>query len=326
MANLSVNYMGLELSSPILAASSGLTAQLDRVIEFEKAGIGAIVVKSLFEEQIVNEAQFLNQQSSDYPESADYLHYYLRQNSIERYLELVTNIKNAVTVPVIASINCYSSGSWTDFAKEIEGAGADGLELNIYSLPLDIHKSGDQIEREYLQVVAEVAKQLKIPVAVKIASTFTNLPGFVNSLKGHGAKGVVMFNRFYSPNIDIDRVRVYPADAFSIPEESLRELRWMGIVSALVKGIDLSASTGVHNGELALKQMLAGAATVQMCTALYKKGAKIITQSLDDISVFMEKNGYDTISQFKGKLNYANIENPDKFERVQFMKTFGDKK
>ncbi len=325
MSNISVNYMGLTLSSPIMAASSGLTAQLDRVVEFEKAGVGAIVVKSLFEEQIVNEADFLKSQSHDYPESADYLHHYLRQNSIERYLKLVSDVKNSVSVPVIASINCYSTGEWTAFAKDIEKAGADGLELNIYSLPLNIHKKSEDVEKEYLNVVSQVSKQIKIPVAVKIASNFTNLPGFVNSLKAHGAKGVVMFNRFYSPDIDIKRVRIFPADAFSYPEESLRELRWMGIISALVPGIDLSASTGVHNGTTVIKQLLAGATTIQMCTALYKKGSDAISNAIDDLHLFMDSQGYKTVSDFKGKLNYANIDNPEKFERVQFMKSFGSK-
>ncbi len=325
MSNISVNYMGLNLTSPILAASSGLTAQLDRVAEFERAGVGAIVVKSLFEEQIVNEAEFLNSQSHDYPESADYLHHYLRQNSIEKYLKLVSDVKKSVSVPVIASINCYSAGEWTAFAKEIESAGADGLELNIYSLPLNIHKKSEEIEREYLNVVSQVSRLIKIPVAVKIASNFTNLPGFVNSLKAHGAKGVVMFNRFYSPDVDIKRLRLFPADAFSSPEESLRELRWMGIISALVPGIDLSASTGVHNGTTAIKQILAGAATVQMCTALYKKGAEAISNSVNDLHLFMDTQGFKKVSDFKGKLNYSNIDNPEKFERVQFMKSFGSK-
>ncbi|MDP3453770.1 MAG: dihydroorotate dehydrogenase-like protein [Bacteroidales bacterium] len=325
MSNISVNYMGLNLASPIMAASSGLTAQLDRVAEFEKAGVGAIVVKSLFEEQIVNEAEFLHAQSHDYPESADYLHHYLRQNSIDRYLKLVSDVKKSVSVPVIASINCYSAGEWTAFAKEIESAGADGLELNIYSLPLNIHKKSEDVEREYLNVVSQVSKLIKIPIAVKIASNFTNLPGFVNSLKAHGAKAVVMFNRFYSPDIDIKRVRVFPADAFSSPEESLRELRWMGIISAIVPGIDLSASTGVHNGTTVIKQILAGATTVQMCTALYKKGADAIAHSVDDLHLFMDAQGFKTVADFKGKLNYSNIDNPEKFERVQFMKSFGSK-
>ncbi len=325
MSNISVNYMGLNLPSPIMAASSGLTAQLDRVVEFEKAGVGAIVVKSLFEEQITNEAEFLQAQSHDYPESADYLHHYLRQNSIDRYLKLVSDVKKSVSVPVIASINCYSTGSWTGFAKDIENAGADGLELNIYSLPLNLHKRSEEIEKEYLNVVSQVSKLINIPIAVKIAGTFTNLPGFINSLKGHGAKGVVMFNRFYSPDIDIKRVRIFPADAFSSPEEALKELRWMGIVSALVPGIDLSASTGIHNGTAMIKQLLAGATTIQMCTALYKKGAVAISNAIEDLHLFMDSQGFKTIYEFKGMLNYANIDNPEKFERVQFMKSFGSK-
>ena len=325
MSNLSVNYMGLMLKSPIIAASSGLTTQLDKVAAFEKAGVGAIVVKSLFEEQIVSEAEFLNTQSHDYPESADYLHYYLRNNSLVKYLELIKSIKETVSVPVIASINCYSMGEWVSFAKEIEGAGADGLELNIYSLPLYVLKKSDDIEKGYLEVVEKVAKSLKIPVAVKIASNYTNLPGFVEGLKARGAKGVVMFNRFFMPNIDIKKLRIIAADAFSYEEEHLKELRWMGIVSALVKGIDLSASTGNHNGEAVIKQILSGATTVQMCTALYKKGPEAISNAIEDLHLFMDKQGFNSVADFCGKLNYENIDHPDKFERVQFMKTFGGK-
>jgi dihydroorotate dehydrogenase (fumarate) len=317
--------MGLQLRSPILAASSGLTSQLDKVEAFDKAGVGAIVVKSLFEEQIVNEAEFLADQSHDYPESADYLHHYIRHNSIAKYLKLVKDVKDTVSVPVIASINCYSMGEWVEFAKEIQDAGADGLELNIFSMPLSVSKRANQIEDDYLEVVASVAKMLTIPVAVKIANNYTNLPGFVNGLKSRGAKGVVMFNRFYMPDIDIKKVRIIAADAYSHEQEHLKELRWMGIVSALVPGIDLSASTGIHNGTIVIKQLLAGATTAQMCTALYQRGSEAITQALDDINLFMETQGFDKISDFKGKLNYSNIPNPERFERVQFMKSFGSK-
>lgn len=325
MSNLSVNYMGLFLKSPIIAASSGLTAQLDKVVAFEEAGVGAIVVKSLFEEQIVNEAEFLSTQSQNYPESADYLHHYLRQHSIDRYLKLIQDIKSAVKVPVIASINCYSTGEWTLFAKKIEEAGADGLELNIYSLPLNILKSSNDIEKEYLDVVGKVSRTIKIPVAVKIANNFTNIPGFVNGLKAYGAKGVVMFNRFFTPDIDIKKLRIIAADAFSHEEEYLRELRWVGIVSSLVPGIDLSASNGIHNGTIVIKQILAGASTVQMCTALYKNGPEAITHAIDDLHLFMDSNGFSSVADFKGRLNISNIENPLKFERVQFMKNFGGK-
>ncbi|MFA6333943.1 MAG: dihydroorotate dehydrogenase-like protein [Bacteroidales bacterium] len=325
MSDLSVNYLGLSLCSPLIAASSGLTSQVDKIVAFAEAGIGAIVVKSLFEEQIVNETEFLSTQSQNYPESADYLHHYIRQNSIDKYLKLIKDIKVAVSIPVIASINCYSSGEWTSFAKEIQEAGADGLELNIYSLPLNILKSSNDIEKEYLEVVGKVTRMLKIPVAVKIANTFTNIPGFVNELKAYGAKGVVMFNRFYSPDIDIKKVQIIAANAFSHEEEYLRELRWVGIVSSLVPGIDLSASNGIHNGSIVIRQILAGAATVQMCTALYKNGPDAITQTIADLNLFMDSNGFTTISDFKGKLNISNIENPQKFERVQFMKNFGGK-
>ncbi len=325
MSNLSVNYMGISLKSPVLVASSGLTTQMDKVKAFEAAGAGAIVAKSLFEEQIVDEAEFLNTQSHDYPESSDYLHYYIRQNSVDRYLSLIKELKESVSIPVIASINCYSTGSWTGFAREIEKAGADGLELNIYSLPLNIHKKADETEKEYLDIVAGVVKEVKIPVSVKIGSTFTNLPGFVNNLKGRGAKGVVLFNRFYAPDADISRVVITSADAFSHSQEYLVPLRWIGIISALVPGIDLSASTGVHNGTIALKQILSGASTVQMCTSLYKKGPDSIKEALSDIALFMETKGFRTLADFRGRLNYSNIDNPQKFERVQFMKTFGGK-
>ncbi len=325
MTNISVNYMGLTLNSPVIAASSGLTTQLDKIESFEKAGVGAIVVKSLFEEQIVDEADFLNSRSSDYPESADYLHHYMRQYSIEKYLNLLREIKAKVTVPVIASINCYSKGEWVSYAREIEKTGVNAIELNIYSLPLNIHKSSTDVEKDYLDVIGTVTKMLKIPVAVKIAGYVTNLPGFVNNLKAYGAKGVVMFNRFYTPDIDISKLKIVAAEAFSTETESLRELRWMGIVSALVQGIDLSSSTGIHSGETAIKQILAGATTVQMCTALYKRGAEAISDVNQDIHIFMEKHGFKNIKDFKGMLNYSNIEDPRKFERVQFMKNFGGK-
>lgn len=325
MTNISVNYMGLTLNSPVIAASSGLTTQLDKIESFEKAGVGAIVVKSLFEEQIVDEADFLNSRSSDYPESADYLHHYMRQYSIEKYLNLLREIKAKVSVPVIASINCYSKGEWVSYAREIEKTGVNAIELNIYSLPLNIHKSSTDVEKDYLDVIGTVTKMLKIPVAVKIAGYVTNLPGFVNNLKAYGAKGVVMFNRFYTPDIDISKLKIVAAEAFSTETESLRELRWMGIVSALVQGIDLSSSTGIHSGETAIKQILAGATTVQMCTALYKRGAEAISDVNQDIHIFMEKHGFKNIKDFKGMLNYSNIEDPRKFERVQFMKNFGGK-
>lgn len=323
MNNLSVKYLGLTLKSPIVVASSGLTTQMDKIAAYVKAGAGAIVVKSLFEEQISNQALMLDNQI--HTEGADYLHFYTRQNALGKYLDLIKEIKTAVDVPVIASINCFSKGEWVEFASKIEGAGADALELNIFSLPLNINGDSKSIEQEYLDIVRAVSQAVKMPVAVKIGEGYTNIPSFANSLKGYGAKGVVMFNRFYQPDIDLKSIKIVPSDAFSHPEEHLKSLRWVAIVSSLVNGLDISASTGVHNGTTVIKQILAGASTVQMCSALYKQGAEVISDALADINLFMDKNGFRSLDDFRGKLNYSSIDNPERFERVQFMKTFGSK-
>lgn len=326
MIDISVNCMGLNLKSPFIAASSGLTTQPEKVAAFAKAGAGAIVVKSLFEEQIANEAEFLDSLSHDYTEAADYLHYYTRQNALDKYLQLIKELKKLVDIPVIASINCYNTGEWTAFSKEIEAAGADGIELNIYSLPLDTKKSSESIEKEYLVAVKAVCGSVKIPVAVKIGDSFTNIPGFVSSLKAYGAKAVTMFNRFYRPDIDIKTLKIIPADAFSQPEEHIQGLRWVAITTSLVKNIDIVSNTGIHNGSDAIKHLLAGASAVQMCSALYKKGPEAIAEAIGDLHLFMDKQGFKTIEDFKGRLNYESISNPGKFERVQFIKNYSSKK
>jgi Dihydroorotate dehydrogenase len=325
MANISTNYMGLKLKSPVIAASSGLTSKIDKIEELEKVGVGAVVLKSLFEEQIVNNAEYLDSLSTDFPESANYIHYYVRENSIENHLTLLKEAKKRVSIPVIASINCYSPGEWLDYAREVSAAGADALELNIYSMPLNIRESSSDIEQRYLKIVGEVTKNISIPVAVKISSDFTNLPGFTDKLKGYGAKGVVMFNKFYMPDIDIEKLEISSADPFSSKESYLKELRWIGIISALVPGIDISASTGIYSAEIAAKEILAGAATVQVCSALYKNGTKVIDEINSGIASFIEQMGFGSVADFRGKLNYSNISDPGKFERVQFMKSFGSK-
>ena len=325
MVNTSTEYMGLKLKSPFIAASSGLTVQEDVVVALEANGIGAIVLKSLFEEQINNEALFLSTQCEEYPESMDYLNHYIRQNSVDKYITNIKRIKSLINIPVIASINCFSKGEWTSYAKEIEAAGADGLELNFYSLPLSIEKSSNEIEQDYFNIVKSVSESINIPVAVKIASTFTNIPAFVNGLKAYGAKAVVMFNRFYTPDIDIDSMTITGSEPLSHPEEYLKELRWIAITSSLVQNFDISATTGIHTPKAAIKEILAGATTVQLCTALYRQGATSVAQFVSELETFISKNGFSSVSDFKGKLNYSSIENPAQFERVQFMKTFGSK-
>ncbi len=323
MENLSVDYMGLKLRSPFIAGSCGFTSKIDNLIALDKAGAGAVVLKSLFEEQISDQAAFLNEQSAFYPENLDYLHYYLQEYSLENYLNLIRSAKRYTGIPVIASINCYHTGSWISFAKEIESAGADGLEINIYSLPLTKLRTSDAIEDEYLGVVTSLTKELKIPVAVKIGSGFTSLPGFVNSLKICGAAAVVMFNKYYHPDIDIKNLKITGANPFSREGDYVDVLRWVAITSSIVGNLDISASTGVLSADDAVKMILAGANTVQLCSALYKYGTDHVDLLVNGLRTFMLEKGFNSLDSFRGMMNYSNIHSPEKYERVQFLKTFG---
>ncbi len=325
MVNLKIEYLGLNLKNPVVVASIGLTAKVENLISYENAGAGAVVLKSLFEEQIENEASFLNEQSALYPENMDYLYNYMQQYSVGNYLNLIKEAKERVSIPVIASINCYEAGNWTSFAKEIEEAGADALEINLYSIATNKIRKGSEIEEAYLRIVKEVCDKVSIPVAVKISQNFSSLPTFVDGLKGVGAKGSVLFNKFFTPDIDINTLSVVGAQPFTKSGDYLTELRWIAIISALVSNFDLSASTGIHSGDEAIKMILSGAKTVQLCSALYKGGAEEITNIISALESFMADKGFSTVEDFRGMLNYSNIDTPEKFERVQFMKTFGSK-
>lgn len=321
MLDISVDYMGIKLDSPFVAASSGYTANVEKIVALARSGVGAIVLKSLFEEQINNEAGFLESQSAEYPENADFLQRYVTDYSVGRYAELIQEAKRKSGIPVIASINCFTYGSWTAFAKDIERAGADALEINIYSMPLSPCENSLEIENSYRAIVREVSQSVKIPVAVKIGENFTNLSAFVPSLKGYGARGAVLFNRFYRPDISLRSLKIVPASPFSCKSEYSKELRWIAIISSLVRNFDLSASTGVHDSNAAIKLMLAGAKTVQLCSALYQQGPFVVSSFIEGLKRFMKEKGFTCISDFCGMLDYANIEHPEMFERVQFLKT-----
>lgn len=322
MTDISVNYAGLALKSPFIAASSGYTADIEKIIALSHTGIGAIVLKSLFEEQINNEITFLESQSTVYAENADFLRHYVTAHSLGKYLELVREAKMSVEVPVIASICCYTGGNWIDFAKEIDEAGADAIELNIYSLPLDVRKSSEDIEKEYCSIVRSVASKVKIPVIVKISDQYTNLLGFLSRLYASGARAAVLFNRFYKPDISLKSLKLVSGNMFSSKSDYSKSLRWIALASAkLQKGLELSASTGIHDGNTAIKMILAGAGTVQICSALYQQGPFVVGSFVETLQRFMRDKGFEHISDFCGLLNYANISGPLDFERVQFLKT-----
>ncbi len=327
MINLETTYMGLALKNPVIISSSGLTNSARKIKIIEEKGAGAVVLKSLFEEQITNEASYLissDPSNSSYPEAEDYIKGYVKDNSISNYLELIRDAKKAVSIPIIASINCVSSKDWVSFAKEIEQAGADAIELNVFIVPNDKNKSSEAYEQLYYDVLLAVKKQVSIPIAMKLGVYFTNMMAVSNRLNADGANALVLFNRFYEPDIDIDKMEITSASVLSSPDSIRKSLRFIGMISDKIRNIDISASTGIHDGEAAIKQLLVGAKTIQLCSAIYENGVDVITDVVTYIEEWMEKKGYSTIDEFRGKLSYGQVEDSTMYERTQFMKYFSN--
>jgi len=321
MIDLATTYAGLSMKSPVIVSSSGLTNSIERIKKIALAGAGAVVMKSLFEEQIMHEVNNLSA-GSDYPEAGDYLRAYSRENSLESYLSIIKGAKDLVDIPIIASINCVSANEWIDFAGKIEGAGADALELNIYFLPIDKDKDPREYEKVYLDLVSSVKEKTTLPVIVKLGSGFSNITWMVNQLYIRGAAAVVLFNRFYTPDIDTSDLSFSSSEVLSSPADLRNSLRWIGIVSSQVQQIDLAASTGVHSGLAVIKQILAGATAVQVCSVLYRNGIDYIRDMINEMKKWMEKNQYEAPGDFRGKMNYNSLDDPTVYERAQFIKYF----
>jgi len=327
MASLATTYLGLKLRNPIIVGSSGLTATVAGVKELEEKGAGAVVLKSIFEEEIAVELDQIIKSAKRTAynlEQFDYMDYRLREEKINKYTQLIEGCKKAVSIPVIASVNCVYSHEWTAYAKHLESAGADALELNMFFLPSDLTRGSHEKEKAYLKIVEKVQKEVSIPIALKISYYFTDLGPMIQELSKTGISGLVLFNRFYSPDFDIEKLEVTPANVFSSPAELYLSLRWMAMMSGRVK-CDLAASTGVHDGKAVIKQLLAGAKAVQVVSALYKKGKGHIQTMLTDLEAWMNRKGYKNIRQFRGKISQKKSTNPAIYERMQFMKTFGTK-
>lgn len=324
MIDIKTQYAGLTLRNPIIVGSSGLTNKAERNKEFEKAGAGAIVLKSLFEEQIEMESDALSQES-DFPEAADYIRGYVKANKVNDYLNLIKKSKELCTIPIIASINCYKADAWIDFARQIEEAGADALELNVFFMETGLEHDTEKIRDTYVNIIRRVKQTVSIPVVMKIGKNHSNIPYLVNLLKVNGADGIVLFNRFYQPDIDINNMQIVSGNVFSNHSDLSDTLRWSAIVSGKIPGISIATSTGVQDWEDVIKCLLAGASAVQMCSALYTHGTEIISQILTCVEEWMHQSHYESLDQFKGKLNYANIKNPAMYERSQFMKYFSNR-
>lgn len=321
MSRLNTRYLGLELKSPVIAGSSSQTSTLAKMKEAEDYGAGAIVMKSLFEEQINHMIAVTDVQSA-YPEADDYMAYYIKSNAVEEYLNLISSAKKSLEIPVIPSINCISSGTWIDFARNIQEAGADAIEINMFFLPVKSNITSGDAEKMYMELIEKLKNTIKIPLAIKMGFRFTNILNVIDLFYRRGVEGVVMFNRFYEPDIDIEKMTIIPAHVFSTSEETRYVLRWIAMASALKLNIDISASTGVHSWEDAIKYILAGASTVQVCSVLYEKGISYIRKINEQILNWMEEKGFEKPDQFRGKLNYSSVSNPVNYERTQFMKYF----
>jgi dihydroorotate dehydrogenase (fumarate) len=328
MLDLTTNYAGFKLKNPIIVGSSGLTETVASLKDLEKRGAGAIVLKSLFEEEIIREMEEsqkqMNAPSHLYPEIYDFFDMTQIEDSVTKYLNLIREAKKEVSIPIFASVNCVSSDEWTYFAKRVQDAGADGLELNLFVLPSDFNRTGVENEKLYFQIIEKVKKEITIPLVIKISYYFSNLGAMIQKLSETGISGLVLFNRFFSPDIDLDTMKIVPANIFSSQAELTTSLRWIAIMADRVK-CDLAASTGVHDGRDVIKQILAGAKAVHIASALYKNGSSYIENMLKDITDWMEDNNYKSLNEFMGKMSQAKTINPAAYERVQFMKHFSGK-
>ncbi len=324
MADLSTTYLGLSLKNPIIVGSSGLTSTVDKVKELEENGAGAVILKSIFEEQIGIEVGKALQEGTKafHAEAIDHYDELIRGETLEKYTSLILESKKQASIPVIASVNCMYSHEWIDFAKKIESAGADALELNIFFLPADLNRSSADQEQLYFDVVDRVLKKISIPVSLKIGYYFSNPALMIRRLSEMGVAGLVLFNRFYTPDFDIHNFKMVSSNVLSTPDELGISLRWVAMMSGRVK-CDLCASTGIHDGQGVIKQVLAGAKAVQVVSALYKNGTSHLKTMLKELDGWMTRNKFSGLDQFRGKMSQAKSENPAVYERVQFMKYAG---
>ena len=321
MPDLSTTYLGLKLRNPIVVSSSNLTSTVEKVAACEEAGAGAVVLKSLFEEQIEADTSKMmdGMDATAHTDAYDYFRRSGNYHYMDDYFGLVEAAKERVDIPVIASLNCISAGAWLDYAQRFERVGADALELNVFVLPADISQSGEDVEKIYLDICRKIRKKVKIPVALKIGSHFSGLANFIKQMSDSGIGGLVLFNRFYRPDVDTKGMRIVPARALSAPEEMADSLRWIALLSGEIN-CDFAAATGVHDGNSVVKQLLVGAKTVQVCSTLMTKGLGQIAVMTGELEAWMSANEFQSIDDFRGKLCQEASDHPEIYERSQYVK------
>ena len=317
---MKAKYLGLDLSSPVVVSSSPYTATVANIGQCVANGAGAVVLKSIFEEQIYRQAASLDRMEG-YGDAGEYLERYLGEAYKAELLELVSDAAKT-GIPVIGSINCAGAGdAWIEYAAAMQQAGAAALELNIFLQPTDRHRTAQELEQDYADVVRRVAAAVKIPVSVKLPMRLTNVLAVADSLLARGARGVVMFNRFFEPDIDVERMAFVNGNPFSEPAELRNVLRSVALCSTALPQLDVAVSTGVHDGEAAVKALLCGANAVQVCSAIHEKGFGVIAGINRFIEQWAERHGFESLGEFRGRMDYGNAES-DVYQRVQYMKYF----
>jgi dihydroorotate dehydrogenase (fumarate) len=322
--DLSTQYLGLNLKNPIVPSASPMSKTVGSVRLMEDYGASAVVLFSIFEEQIRHESKEMHhhltyhaesyaEATSYFPEAGDY------HSGPEEYLEHIRKLKESVSIPIIGSINGVTNGGWVEYAKLIEQAGADALELNVYYIPTDVNLTSDDIEQTYFDIVKDVRNQVKIPIAVKLSPFFTSIPNVAQRLEKIGVNGLVLFNRFYQPDINLESLNVEPGVILSNSDALRLPLRWIAILHKKVKA-DLAASTGVHSAEDVLKLTMAGANATMMCSALLRHGAKKIREVLTGVQQWMVEHEYASLNDMRGSMSHHSVADPSSFERANYMK------
>jgi dihydroorotate dehydrogenase (fumarate) len=322
--DLSTRYLGLALKNPLVASAGPLTGDLVSLHQLEEAGISAAVLPSLFEEQIEHEqtqvARLYEYQAESYHESLSYFPEVEEYNTgTDAYLDTIATAKRTLSIPIVASLNGSSTGGWTSYAKAMQDAGADALELNIYFVPKDPAMTAADVEKRYVELVAAVRQTVSIPLSVKIGQNFTSLPHFAQQLVGAGANGLVLFNRYLEADIDLETLQFKPDLVLSNRHEARVPIRWIAILRDQLD-ISLAASGGVHRWQGAVKLLLSGADVTMMTSILLMKGIDFVRTLLDEVRTWMEENEYDSVEQLKGSMSQANCPNPSDLERANYMK------
>lgn len=324
--NTNIEYLGLKLKSPIVAGSCGLTANVDNLCRLEEAGAGAVVLKSIFEEQIIYDIKrntHVYAPVGNYGDSYEYIAQHVADDSVSKHFALIREAKKKLSIPVIGSINCFSYENWLTYAKQFQDAGCDALELNMAIMPFETSLSTDDVERTFANIIQSLKKSIDIPISIKVGHYFTDLAKFMQQLSWMGIQGITMFNKSLQIDVDVEEEKVCNADSLTFPGELYNTLRWTAILSKKLR-CSLCATTGVTDGLDVAKLLLAGASAVQVASCLYRNGLDYMKTLNDQLQGWMERKGYESVDQFKGKLAMRPNDKASMLMRTQFMNYFAD--